>query len=399
MRWSFCTVGLVVAFAVVSPAAASSASERQCDAQDGECSTAPPPPAPGELASEPVLTEASLLADEERTSSTHRNSSNAEELRLENIGFWRIGIVLMILGGMVSWILCTIRFAIDGSLPARLAMWGFLPEAYAAISTRAVVHLLRLKKTSTPVIVLRSCVTDQGAQELADGIRKYPAAELEALELPHNPKLGQMGIRALVEMARESTSKLEELDLSYNPQLSSFIVPELLPLLPHKASNVTTLKLMDCGLNKAEVQKLATGLRVSSIKQLDLSLNPLEGAGEVLSAVCEAPVLEEIVLKYCGLSAEDVGVVAENLPFTSIKAVQLAGNRFGRPGLEALVEHLPNCQVDELGLETNELEAKDLSVLGEAWVKRPFSRVRLNGNRMTYEEISTFVSTLKSMQA
>merc|ERR1719189_2089198 len=118
--------------------------------------------------------------------------------------------------------------------------------------------------------------------------------------------MGQEGIRALVSVAREATSQLQELDLSYNPQLGGYVVTELLPILPSRASKVTILRLMDCGLNKAEVQKLANGLKTSGLKQLDLSLNYLTGAGEVVSEVCEAPILEEIMLRCCGLSAEDV---------------------------------------------------------------------------------------------
>lgn len=62
----------------------------------------------------------------------------------------------------------TIKWSIDGSLPARLAIWGLLPEAFAAISVRAVANLLRLKTGTTPVVMLKSSVSDANAHELAD---------------------------------------------------------------------------------------------------------------------------------------------------------------------------------------------------------------------------------------
>lgn len=340
------------------------------------------------------------LTPEDDKASPPGQQPKRERVPIEELGMWQVGLVLALLGTVVLWILCTIKFAIDGSLPARLAMWGFLPEAYAAISVRAVCALLRLKKTSTPIIVLRNCVTDAGAHELAEAVRRHDqTADLQALELPHNPKLGQEGLRALVAMALREGSNLQEFDISYNFQLRGYLIPEIRPLLPAKTSKVTVLRLADCGLGEVEMQSLAKGLTGSGIRTLDLSMNSLGGAGEALGAVCEAPVLEEIMLTRCGLQPDDVRAVAEQLPYTSIKAVQLGGNHFGVAGLNALAEHLAGSLVDELGLEANDLEAKDLTVLGESWVKRPFSRVKLSGNRMSNEEITAFVKTLKSMLA
>lgn len=321
-------------------------------------------------------------------------------INLEKLGFWRVSIVLAMLGAVVLWILCTIKFAIDGSLPARLALWGFLPEAYAAISVRAVCGLLRLKKNTTPCILLRNCVTDAGAQELAEAVRLYDGtADVQALELPHNPQLGQAGLRALVAMCVREGSNIQEVDFSYNFQLGRYLIPEIRPLLPSKTSKITVLRLADCGIGAADVQKLAESLTGAGVRTLDLSMNALGGAGESLGSVCEAPMLEELLLARCGLRPGDVSAVAEQLQYTSIKSIQLGGNRFGAAGLKALVEFLASTQVQEVGLEANDLEAKDLSTLGESWAKRPFARVRLTGNRLSNEEIATFVKTLKSLQA
>merc|ERR1712194_780700 len=113
----------------------------------------------------------------------------------------------------------------------------------------------------------------------------------------------------------------------------------------------------------------------STLRTLDLSVNPLSGAGDTLGELLDGPLMDEIMFKGCALTPEDIGAIAEQLPFTGIKSLQLAGNHFGREGLEALCEHLADSQIEELG------------ILGEAWAKRPFPRVKLAGNRIPVEEI------------
>jgi hypothetical protein len=310
-----------------------------------------------------------------------------------------ISILLSLLGFVCLWILATLKFACDGSLPARLALWGLLPEAYAAVTVRAAVALLRLKTGETPVIVLRNCVSDANAQELADGMRMYgKKADLQALELPHNPGLGEAGLRALAEAASGKEATLQELDISYNPQFGGVCCAVLQPLFQGKTSKVTSLKLADCGLTEASLRTLAKGAETSKARTIDLSWNNLAGAGAVLADLCEAPMLEELILTRCSLQADDIVALAEQLPFTSIKSLQLGANRLGQDDLVVLAEQLPGSQVDELGLEGNELGPECFDHLGSAWAKRPFSRIRLHGNRISQQEFTTFIRTLKSLQ-
>merc|ERR1712037_531813 len=108
------------------------------------------------------------------------------------------------------------------------ALWGFLPEAYAAISVSAVNALLRLKKGPTPVVVLQNCVTDAGANQLAEAFQNYgKKAELVAIELPHNPQLSARGLDPIVEVALHKDSTISELDVSYNPQFGNTVVAVL----------------------------------------------------------------------------------------------------------------------------------------------------------------------------
>jgi len=191
---------------------------------------------------------------------------------------------------------------------------------------------------------------------------------------------------------------VEELDFSYNPQLGDAAVTVLWPLLVSKTSKINTLRLMDCGLKTESIKQLAGNAQRMNLRLLDLSLNELTGAGEALAEMCDAPVLEELSLNCCGLKPKDVAELSEQLPYTSIKSLQLGGNHFGSEGLSELLKYLAQSQIDELGLEGNDIEAKDLDGLGTVWVKRPFSRIRLSGNRMSNADVAAFITTLKSTQ-
>jgi len=318
------------------------------------------------------------------------------------LGVARLALVLGMLLFILGWLLMMVKFACDGSLPARLALWGLLPEAYAAISVRAVYHLLRLKENPTPVVVLRSCLTDENAATLAQALDQFGEnADLQVLELTHNPKLTAAGLRHIMESVLRPQSKVVELDFSYNPQFGDPVAAILRGALELKTSKISVLKLSDCGFTHAGLTQLAQAATKSCLRTLDLSWHCLKDSGELVASIVEgSPVLEELILTCCELEPDDVGALAEELPYTGIKTLQLGGNRFGSDGLEQLCEHLAASPVDELGIEGCGLEAgcKGLSALAAAWVKRPFSRLQLRGNHMTDEDIMSYVKTLKSMQ-
>uniref|UniRef100_A0A7S4R9D5 Uncharacterized protein n=1 Tax=Alexandrium monilatum TaxID=311494 RepID=A0A7S4R9D5_9DINO len=360
----------------------------------------PPPQLAGSPASAevPAETEKEARAPEGNLTGMEGEALSSVHPR-EELSHVRVGFVLSLVAFLLVWIIGSIKFAVDGSLPARLALWGLFPEAYAAVSVRSVVALLRLKAGQTPVVVLQSCVCDKGAVELADALGRYGRkAGLQALELPHNPAMSEVGLKHLAAaILAEDSPPLQELDVSYNPQLGDDGAELLLPLLKPTACQVNELKLADCGLSVSFVERLAEKVAMSSLRVLDLSNNVLTGAGEAIAALCEAPVLEELTLGWCRLRPEDVAALAKELPYTSLRSLHLGGNRFGGPGLAALAEHLPRSQIDELGLERNDLEVGDLGTLGEAWAKRPFSRLRLDGNRMSQAEVARFIRALKSI--
>eukprot|EP00913_Durusdinium_trenchii_P031046 g29074.t1 len=149
----------------------------------------------------------------------------------------------------------SVKFALDGSLPARLAFWGLLPEAFAAISVRAVVHLLRMKSEPTPVIMLKASISDANAHELAEAFRMYgKKAQLQALEIPFNREMGHAGLTELVAGLASSEIVLEEMDLSYNPQLGSSAITCTQPLW---TKSLSILRLVDCGLRPESLKILA----------------------------------------------------------------------------------------------------------------------------------------------
>jgi len=368
--------------------------EEQCDANEGGplCPRAQPSAAEGV----PAIVAPELVHVDNATSIEGQEGELPPE-----VGVVRLGFALLMLFSILAWLGAMLKFVVDGSLPARLALWGLLPEAYAAISVRAVFHLLRLKTGPTPVVVLRNCVTDDGARKLVEAMTLFgEQAELEAVELPHNPQLSAAGVKAIVDAALRPESKVMELDLSYNPQLGDAAVSTFVEAMQLKSSKIQVLRIADIGLSKAGLQAFGAAAGKSKLRVLDLAWNSMRGSGELVADIMDAPILEELVLTCCDLGVEDVAAVAEQLPYTSIRSLQLGGNRFGSEGVVQLCEHLAQCQVDELSLEAVGLEVgcEGLNALAAAWVARPFSRLRLHGNNMTNEEVGMFVKTLKSMQ-
>jgi len=258
--------------------------------------------------------------------------------------------------------------------------------------------LLRLKRVPTPVVVLHHCLTDAGSVQLAEGIRAFGlAAELQVIELPRNPALSLKGVEPIVDVVCMKESLVVELDLSRNPQFGDAVLTLLRPLLETNASKVHTLKLADCNLTLDAIRQFSRGIGTTKLRGLDLSCHNLSGGGQVLADICEAPVLEELTLVRCDLSADDIALLAEQLPYTGVHSLHLGGNGFGSSGLLSLAEHLPDMQIDELGLECNDIGPDALPALGTAWARRPFPQIRLQGNNFSQAELQKFIKTLRSI--
>jgi len=300
---------------------------------------------------------------------------------------------------ILVWGICIVVWGLDGSLAARLAVWGLLPEGFTVISASAVSALLRLKKGETPVVVLRGCVTDNDAKILADAVGEHGGrAGIRALELNHNPWSAN-GLTHVVELfltARHPQLQLQELEISDSPHLGDAALEVLCPLMKPKASKLTDLKAAGCGFTAVGLRHFAKAASRGKLRTLDFSRNSFSGAGKVLAELCEAPVLEELCLEHCELKAGEVAALAEQLPYTSIHGLNVGGNNIGSEGLEILSEHLAESQVYELALEDNGITAGclGLSALREAWFLRPLERLRLAGNPMQAEDAAAFFASL-----
>jgi Ran GTPase-activating protein (RanGAP) involved in mRNA processing and transport len=328
-------------------------------------------------------------------------NATAELNSLKEIPPERLALVFGMLSFLVAWLLALLKCAIDGSLPARMALWGLLPEAFAAISPRALAALLRLKTHApTPVILLQNSVTDANAETLAAAIRDYgKQAGLQAVELPNNPNLTAKGLRCIVEACLGDGQNIEAIDLSYNPQFGDEVVSVLQPFLSTKSPLLVDLKLADCNLTPGGLEKLLAMTEQSKIRLVDFSCVSLHGQDSLIEKIFEIPMLEEVTLSFCSMDAKDMQVLAEQLPATGVKLLHIGGNGFGSAGLVELSKSLPESLIDELGLEGNKIEVgcEGLKKLAEAWVKRPFPRIRLNDNLMSQEDIQQFVKTLRLM--
>merc|ERR1711957_721567 len=120
-----------------------------------------------------------------------------------------------------------------------------------------------------------------------------------------------MGIAAVGE-------RFVEPDFSFNPQLGDGVVDALAPLITPKTSKLENLKLADCSLTIEGLRHFAHVCSTThTLKNIDLSYSDLAGAGEVLGLVCEIPMLEELSLQGCTLTADDIGELALSLPCSS----------------------------------------------------------------------------------
>jgi Ran GTPase-activating protein (RanGAP) involved in mRNA processing and transport len=316
----------------------------------------------------------------------------------------RVALVLVCMVFIFSVFISIILFFLDGSLAARLALWGLLPEAYAALSVPSICALLRLKKGTLQFIELQGCVSDVNAVSLGEAIRDHGSkADLKGLSLPYNGQLSASGVGSMCALALIPSSPLVEINLSGNPQVGDAIVVAMAPYITgQKKSQLRELKLGNCGITLCGAKALGNHLESSMLKILDLSNNDLAGGGSVLAAFCDAPLLEELSLKNCSIQDEDVCHLAKELCDSSISTLELDGNSVSDEGLVALGEHLKGpSQIMELSLAGNRIEKGDaLLRFAASWASSPDrvgSRLELQDNLLSYDELMDFHKMLRTL--
>jgi hypothetical protein len=132
------------------------------------------------------------------------------------------------------------------------------------------------------------------------------------------------------------------------------------------------------------------------LRKLLLSSNALSGAGAALATLVRSfPQLEQLSLEACSLGVLDIQQLAKALPRSRLAQLDLAKNALRSKGLLALTGSLRLSNIQDLGLERNEIGKGDaLFELKAAHDRRPFPKLRLTGNRLTASQEDAFLKTL-----
>jgi len=271
-----------------------------------------------------------------------------------------------------------------------------------AVSETEQEYRMSLAKTNKKRVAFTK-LCDVSAKTLADAIRDYIEKEelleavLHCVDLCQNPKMSCESLGRILELLMEY--QIQAVDLSCNPHLGDSMVATIQPLLEAKKSHLADLKLAGCSLTVAGLKWLVKVASKSRLRLLDISYIRIRDESELIEQVLELPMIEELALRFCDLGPSDVRTIADSLPFTGVKSLDLAGNTFGCQGLVHLASKLPESMVEKLDLSKVGIEAKceGLSQLAKAWAKRPFPKLYLQNNPMGSAEVMNFITALQTL--
>lgn len=280
---------------------------------------------------------------------------------------------------------------------------AFCPFRFTSVPEVEQAYFLSLATTDKNIIAFTQ-MWDLSARTLADTIREYIEEEglMEAVlywvDLSKNPHMSCKSLGKTLELLSEF--QIQGLDLSCNPQLGDNLVAKIQPLLHAKKSHFTELKLAECGFTLPGLKWLVKVASTSNLRLLDISHIRINNESELLERVLEFPMIEDLGFGFCDLSPADVHTIAESLPFTCVKSLNLSGNRFGSKGLVHLASTLPETMVERLNLKQVGIEAEceGLTELARAWVKRPFPTLNLQMNPMGQDEVMKFIAVLQELR-
>nr|AAP92143.1 leucine-rich repeat protein N4C [synthetic construct] len=235
---------------------------------------------------------------------------------------------------------------------------------------------------------------DIQSEELSDArwaellpLLQQPYARLEYLDLNWND-LTEAGMKDLASVLRSNPS-LRELDLSNN-KLGDAGVRLLLQGLLDPGTRLENLDLNESDLTEAGLKDLASVLRSNpSLRELTLSNNKLGDAGVrlLLQGLLDPGTrLEKLDLDQTDLTEagmKDLASVLRSNP--SLRELSLSSNKLGDAGVRLLLQGLldPGTRLEKLDLNQNDLTEADLKDLASVLRSNPSLReLSLSNNKL-----------------
>ncbi|CAN9513523.1 unnamed protein product [Ophioblennius macclurei] len=228
-------------------------------------------------------------------------------------------------------------------------------------------------------------------------------------------RLSEMCCSALISALKAKPSSLRELHLNGVQIADELQVKLLRDALQSQHCRISTLRLVNCGLTSMSCLYLYDAImwNPSHLKELDLSLNPLEDSG--IWHLCEGLTrkfcrLERLKLTSCHLSEEACEYLCSLLMFdhSHLQRLDLSHNKLKDDGIKKLSLGLrsPNCRLSHLSLTHCEISDEGCAALVQALKERSFPMVELDleGNFLSVEgiksldELKTLIGTGKTQQ-
>ncbi|XP_036446991.1 NACHT, LRR and PYD domains-containing protein 3-like [Colossoma macropomum] len=200
-----------------------------------------------------------------------------------------------------------------------------------------------------------------------------------------------------------NTSNLRELDLSYN-ELQDSGVKLLSVGLEHAHCKLEIVGLCNCNLTEESCEVLASALKSSCLRELNLSYNKLQDSGVKLlfagleNSQCQ---LEKLILRSCNLTGESCAALASALRSTSskLRELDLSHNELQDSGVELLYAGLMNqcCKLKKVGLYNCNLTEKSCTALASALgANSSLKELDLSNNKLQDSGVKLLSAGLKN---
>lgn len=230
---------------------------------------------------------------------------------------------------------------------------------------------------------------DAAVKALCNGLRS-PNCKLELLRL-HHSRLSETSCGFLASALLSNPSHLRQLDVSWNEDLKDSGVEQLCRFLQSPDCQLEILRLESCSLSASSCSYLALALTFNPhyLKELDLTENDLTDSGvEHLCVFLRQPGyrLEHLRLDHCGLSESSCLSLASALKSSNLKKLDLSVNEIKDCGVRHLCDLLrspDDCRLEAMELKICNMTETGCSSLASALESNPshMKDLRLNWNK------------------